>query len=499
MKLPLTASSLWVATLVAVAQVALAADSTLDIISRGVSRVESVRQIKDLQRTFTQLAQYGKFSDMAGLFTETGQLWWGETHPVTDARPQVIHTGRDNIEAWLRSDSGDMDGVQPGSMHTLINETPVVTLSEDGKSAKGRWHSLRLQSNGKGATKIRGGMMVNEYVLADGKWKISLLRYHPLYSGDYAKGWKNVGDNLLPIVPFHYTPDEAGMTFALPLSQAVGSTARSENDTAKIEDLTYRIYRLNEEDEVRNLQNSYGYYLDRRMWTDTMDLFDDNCTLKIDDASWSGKAIIRATMEKNMGPEGLTRGVLNEFPFYDTIVELNPEGTEAIARGFEFGMTGDISKRAAHWDFSIFRNRFVKDTLTGIWKIRAIDRTHVMLAEYTAGWGNGGLLKNKKQPMPPFLDSTRPQTRPSQGWGTPSGRLSVSDTAPTNLTDLHRRLSRSSAYDETENVSGAYGYWADDIRCDKFAALHAQRGFKESPGVGFYFGVERIKQAVSDS
>ena len=30
---------------------------------------------------------------------------------------------------------------------------------------------------------------------------------------------------------------------------------------------------MNDEDKVRNLQNAYGYYMDRKMWDDVTDLF----------------------------------------------------------------------------------------------------------------------------------------------------------------------------------------------------------------------------------
>jgi SnoaL-like protein len=30
---------------------------------------------------------------------------------------------------------------------------------------------------------------------------------------------------------------------------------------------------MNDEDAIRNLQNAYGYYMDRKMWDDVTDLF----------------------------------------------------------------------------------------------------------------------------------------------------------------------------------------------------------------------------------
>ncbi len=40
---------------------------------------------------------------------------------------------------------------------------------------------------------------------------------------------------------------------------------------------------MNDEDKVRNLQNAYGYYVDRKMWDDVTDLFTEDGTLEIAD------------------------------------------------------------------------------------------------------------------------------------------------------------------------------------------------------------------------
>ena len=38
---------------------------------------------------------------------------------------------------------------------------------------------------------------------------------------------------------------------------------------------------MNDEDKVRNLQNAYGYYMDRKMWDDVTDLFTADGALSI--------------------------------------------------------------------------------------------------------------------------------------------------------------------------------------------------------------------------
>lgn len=242
-------------SLVSISIVLAQTTTTLNSLARDVERVESVREVKDVLRSFAQLAQFGRWSDIAAFFSDNGTLRWGND---TAIGPEVIKT-------WLQTDAGNTDSIQPGSLNTVVAECPLVTLSVDGLTAKTRYNGLRFQGNGVGGTRIQGGIYEDENVFTGDSWKISLLHYYPLYAGPYIGGWRNVGGDL-PIVPYHFTPDEAG----IPIPPPVGDAS---NTTASIPQLAQRIARLNDEDAVRNLQGAYGYYVDRRMWPDVVDLF----------------------------------------------------------------------------------------------------------------------------------------------------------------------------------------------------------------------------------
>jgi hypothetical protein len=444
---------------------------TLESLAHQVERIERVREVKDIQRLFSQLAQFGRWGEMASLFSDSGTLEWGESTVI----------GPTDIEIWLRTEAGHMDGVRPGSLHTPISESPLVSLSPDGLTAKGRWNAMRLMGDGKGGTRIDGGIYENEYTFEGSRCKISLLRYYPLYAGTYADGWENLGMGFrtLGIVPYHFTPETAGVQ--IPLNKP----AVPANSPATPDDLAYRITRLNDEDEVRNLQHTYGYYVDRRMWTDVVDLFATDATVKIGGVLFTDLDGVRQAME-TMGPENLTDGVLNDHPVFDTIVEISSEGRSAIGRGIELGMIGDSSKDSSWWKFSVFRNHFAKDPDTNMWKFKSLEITSLIVANYSTGWGNGGSLSLSAITLPAFLNV---YGRASQK---PPSTFRPDTNSTKDLNELQRRLGRSAAYDATENVSGAYGYYADDIRCENIGSLHAAKGHKLSPGKGWFRGPARI-------
>ena len=50
----------------------------IDELARDVTRVESVRAVKDLQHFYAQYSQFALADEMAGLFVDDAQLIWGD-------------------------------------------------------------------------------------------------------------------------------------------------------------------------------------------------------------------------------------------------------------------------------------------------------------------------------------------------------------------------------------------------------------------------------------
>jgi len=470
--------------LAAQASVAKAPASDIDRLSRDVAHLESLRAVKDLQRSYAQYAQFGLWTEMAALFTAGGRL----------VRGDETVSGRQAIARWLRDHFGP-PGLAPGALHLLLIDDPLVTLAPDGRSATARWRLLAFTGDGKGGTGIEGGMAVNDYVLEGGRWKIASLHVYPQFQGDYRSGWGNPGGKDLPAVPYHFDPDSAGR----PVPQSVRPGPESG---ATLVSLQHRIAMLNDEDAVRNLQHSYGYYVDRKMWDDVVDLFAEDGVVEIAGLGlYSGRAGVRRAMEA-MGPAGLRHGELNDRPQFDTLVKVSASGSEAFARGIELAMLGRADQGQASWEVNIFRNRFVKEG--SLWKIREMRVQPLMKADYRTGWGDGGTGPSIVA-MPAFLGPNPATGRPVLPHGRPlfaarpltgSSARSAPPARP-RLADLRRRYLRSLAYDSTMNVSAAYGYYLGDGRWDDMSRLFASHGNKQSPFAGYYIGKDRIAAAAT--
>lgn len=468
-----------------------ASGEALDTLARDVARTESLRAVKDVQRLYAQYGQFGLWSDMAALFAKNASVDWG------DARIE----GPEAIENWLREQGGGTDDLRPGALNTEFIDEPLVNLSADGMSAQGRWLSLAFKGDGKGRAWFEGGLYENDYVREDGVWKIAAMRYFPQFEGPYAEGWTNVDGEDLPIIPYHFTVDETGV----PIPEPEGAAPQTD---ATLESLEGRIAALNDEDSVRNLQNAYGYYVDRKMWDDVVDLFAAESAVEIGEAGvFRGAEGVREAMER-MGSAGLEHGELNERPLFDTMIAIASGGQEAESRGMELAMLGDADEGAAGWEINVFRNRFVKED--GIWKFKELRIYPVMKADYREGWGAGLGVEGEKPVLPAFLG-----VNPATGRAPKTADVTVA--ANDNLTgeiggaqadeanpadadrlaEARRRLKRSQAYDGVVNVSAAYGYYLDDFQWTALSSIFAEEGNKQSPFAGFYLGQDRIMGAAN--
>ncbi len=480
----------------------------LAVLARDVDRAESVRAVKDLQRTYAQYAQFGLWREMAALFAKDGAANFGEG-------PEVH--GRDALARALAGDSGK-DGLTPGQVHTQLIEEPLVNLAQDGEHAQGRWYGFDLLADGKGGAGIEGGVYENDYVREGGRWKIAALRFQPQYTGPYETGWTNWKGQPIGLFPYHFTEDESGKP---DLGASGPAPATAETPRA----LAQRVQALIDAQKVRNLQNAYGYYVDRRMWDDVVDLFAADGVLEVSGVGvYRGRAGLRRAMER-MGPQGLAHGVLNDHLMFDTVVTVSPGGREAFARGIELGMIAEADKGQSRWDVTVFRNRFVKEG--GLWKLREMRLIPHLRADYAQGWGKSRMVEpapaaaaapDRREPAPTAGQQDHVIAAflgPNPSTGAPiaapagyrmvaaaplTGRIAAPapaspEATQTWFTEQRRKLAMATAWDGAENVSTAYGVYIDDAQWPQMGAIFGSRGAKEVPFAGYYLG-DRVAKAV---
>ena len=479
---------------------------------QNVERAESVRAVKRLQETYAQYSQFGLWTDMAALFADDAQLSYGKD----------TERGRKGIENYFFTKFGEgTHGLKPGGLHTQMVLRPLVNVAADGQTAKGRWWEFSMTGQHGVKAEWAAGIFENEYVRERGVWKISRMRYNPMFAGPYATGWRNMDEDQ-KIVPYHFTPDETGIPVPDLPASAMPPVDSKMNPATTLASLEQRISVMNDEDKVRNLQNAYGYYMDRKMWDDVTDLFTADGALSIATSGvYDGPKSIRRALERS-GPAGLKHGQLNELMQLDMAVAIEPGGMEARARGLELGMLGEADKGTAFYTLAIFENRYVKQNDT--WRIREMRIFPLMKTEYAQGWAKSQVVDpppaKEHAPDRPVLSSDlmtaaaipaffamnpvtgKPVSLPSGARTVGHERLlpalatgnraAASGDLDARITEAERRLAVSKAWDGAENMASAYGDYLDDLDFGPLGKLFAKNGNKEVPFSGFYVGRERI-------
>jgi hypothetical protein len=453
-------------------------ETRVERLQSHIESVESIRAIKRLQYAYGHYVELGLWNDFADLFTADAA-----TNYQQGAR------GKTQIRQLFFGQVGQGKlGLAEGRIYPHILFQPVITLAPDGRSAKGRWRILAMLGGYGGSATWYSGVYENEYILEGGAWKISVLHSEPKATAAYtASGWKDSGVH----VPFHYTAASVAASISSPIAKAANGAAPSLKSLAdRVNLLGQRTARLNDQAEVTNLQDTYGYAVDRKLWDQAAELFAGDGTLELGlQGVYAGKASIRHALNQ-FGPQGLRDGERNDHVYLQTLVSVAQDGRTANARGVELIFS---SQAGGELSEGTFENTFVKQA--GDWKIQSVHFYPRMIVDAAAGWGKSakpapGPSKEFPPDRPPtasyeiypkfavapfhfdnpvtgkppqYPEGVRTAARPVAAAPAPTGpaiRNAVDLTA--RVTEAERSLAVAEAVDAAENLIGAYGYERDD-------------------------------------
>lgn len=148
-------------------------------------RIEDSNAIKRLQRAFGFYMSEGQWQQVADLFAASATLEFGR---------DGVYRGQQRILAWLQAWGGTDNGLREGQLNEFFQLMPVVTLAEDGTTAKARWRGIMLLGQ-LGEQALWGeGPYENEYVKEAGVWKLARLRWFQTIVVPYEGGWARHAD-----------------------------------------------------------------------------------------------------------------------------------------------------------------------------------------------------------------------------------------------------------------------------------------------------------------
>jgi len=162
---------------------------------------------------------------------------------------------------------------------------------------------------------------------------------------------------------------------------------------------------------VRRLQYAYGYFIDKCMYDETVDLFAEDGEVWFLNGIFRGRAGVHRLYCESFrerftgGRNGPVPGFLLDHPQLQAIVDVAPDRQTARVRArstMQAGRHEDYSDpdrfgwaTRQWWEGGIYENQYVKED--GVWKIKVLNYRPFWHADFETGWA-----RSPARYVPPF-------------------------------------------------------------------------------------------------
>ncbi len=171
-------------------------EATLNDLDRRLTRLEDFDQLERLNAVYGYYLARNQWDDFAGIFSKEGTI---------EIAMRGVYVGPASVRRNL--DLYGEAGVQHGLLHNHMQYQPVITLAEDGLSAKMRSRALSIMGQFEQYSMWMGGVYENDYIKEDGIWKILHDQVFNTYFVPYAMGWKDAPRRPPPGISESNPPD----------------------------------------------------------------------------------------------------------------------------------------------------------------------------------------------------------------------------------------------------------------------------------------------------
>lgn len=174
------------------------------------------------------------------------------------------------------------------------------------------------------------------------------------------------------------------------------TTPRPEDPAAlgaTLAELSERIGVLEDERAIRNLQYAYGYFIDKCLYDETVDLFADDGEVVFIGGRYKHKAGVarlycgRFRHNFANGKNGPMYGQLLDHPQLQGIIHVASDRTSATGRFrslMQAGRHESIGNPRQWFEGGIYENAYVKED--GVWKIKLLNYRAFWHGEFDKGW-----------------------------------------------------------------------------------------------------------------
>ena len=163
-------------------------EKQVEALQDRVRILDDIEDIKRLQKAYGYYLMNWMHEELIDCFSNDADtaLEW----------PQGTFLGEDGARRFFGNINTDKD---PEFMHQMMQLSGIVTVESDGRTAKGRWWGFGAMAIPAGSMEIPGGEGVDQaiacgiyemgYIKVEGVWKISKIKWVPVYAGAPGEGW----------------------------------------------------------------------------------------------------------------------------------------------------------------------------------------------------------------------------------------------------------------------------------------------------------------------
>jgi hypothetical protein len=166
--------------------------------------------------------------------------------------------------------------------------------------------------------------------------------------------------------------------------------------TARIDKLEHELAIQQDIHQIRRIQYTYGYFIDKSQYQECLDLFSDEGEVWFLGGVYKGKpGLKRLYIDRfrgtfTQGHNGPRYGWLLDHPQLQMVIDVAPDRKTATVRGRSMMQAGSHEtsegmQRPAWWEGGLYDNRYVQED--GVWKIARLGYFPFWHGSFTDGWG----------------------------------------------------------------------------------------------------------------
>jgi len=195
----------------------------VDKLEHRAAKLEAINAIKNLHYSYGYYIDKCMYDEVVQLFSKDGEVTF----------LSGVYKGHEGVArlycTWFRElFTGGKNGPVDGFLLDHIQMQPIITVSDDLKTAKGRFrailpggpHDSYARKDQVPSQFWEAGIYENDYVCEDGIWKIKRLDYMLQWQSDYEHGWAYQESHLQPATVC-YPENPIGPDYILPKKRPV--------------------------------------------------------------------------------------------------------------------------------------------------------------------------------------------------------------------------------------------------------------------------------------